>query len=83
MGTNRPWFEHTWEDLTENGRYHCPYAPGAAEADVCMLRRYVPDVLPVVRRAEWHCSGCDSNFHGERYCLNCRTGDHSTERCAE
>ncbi|MEN0630075.1 putative zinc ribbon protein [Phytobacter ursingii] len=84
-GTNRPWFEHIWEDLTENGRYHCPYVhPELQEARrVLMLRRYVSDVLPVVRRAEWHCSGCDSNFHGERYCLNCRTGDHSTEYCAE
>jgi hypothetical protein len=23
--------------------------------------------------------GCDSDYHGERYCLTCRTGDHSTE----
>lgn len=48
-----------------------------------MLRRYVPDVLPLVRKAEWLCSGCDCDYHGERYCLTCRTGDHSTERCAE
>ena len=34
-----------------------------------MLRRYVPDILPLVRKAEWHCSGCDSDYHGERYCL--------------
>ena len=83
--TNRPWFEHTWEDLTENGRHHCPYVrPEPKEARrVRMLRRYVPDVLPLVRKVEWHCSGCDSDYHGERYCLTCRTGAHSTERCAE
>ena len=23
--TNRPWFEHTREELTESGRHHCPY----------------------------------------------------------
>lgn len=23
--TNRPWFEHTQEKLTENRRQHCPY----------------------------------------------------------
>lgn len=83
--TSRPWFEHTREDLTENGRHHCPYVhPEPQEARrVHMLRRYVPDVLPVVRKADWHCSGCDSDYHGERYCLSCCTGDQSTERCAE
>jgi hypothetical protein len=56
--TNRPWFEHTWEDLTENGRYYCPYVhlePKEARR-IRMLRRYVPDVLPLVRKADWHCS---------------------------
>ncbi|CAK6496773.1 hypothetical protein PANNVG_03068 [Pantoea sp. Nvir] len=23
--TERPWFEHRPDDLTENGRQHCPY----------------------------------------------------------
>jgi len=79
--SNRPWFEHTWEDLTENVRYYCPYVhlePKEARR-IRMLRRYVPDVLPLVRKADWHCNGCDSDYHGERYCLTCRTGDHSTE----
>ncbi|WP_436799832.1 putative zinc ribbon protein [Scandinavium sp. UTDF21-P1B] len=22
----------------------------------------------IVRRADWHCSGCDSEYHGERFC---------------
>lgn len=83
--TNRPWFEHTREDLTENGRHHCPYVrPEPKETRrIRMLRRYVPEVLPLVCRAEWNCCGCGSDYHGERYCQNCRTGDHSTERCAE
>ncbi|HBM3260514.1 TPA: hypothetical protein OMD55_003233 [Klebsiella michiganensis] len=42
-----------------------------------MLRRYVPDALPLVRKADWHCSECDSDYHGEHYCLTCRTGDYS------
>ncbi|MCS8554355.1 zinc-ribbon domain-containing protein [Citrobacter sp. XY323] len=69
------------EDLTENGRYLCPYVhPEPQEARrVRMLRRYVPDVLPILHRAGWHCSGCDNEYHGERYCRSCQTGDHSTE----
>ena len=84
-GTNLPWFKHTWEDLTENGRHHCPYVrPELKEARrVRMLRRYVPDVLPLARKAEWHCSCCNSHYHGERYCLTCRTVYHSHERCAK
>lgn len=79
--SNRPSFEHTWEDMTENGRYYCPYVhlePKEARR-IRILRRYVPEVLPLVHKADWHCNGCDSDYHGERYCLTCRTGDHSTE----
>lgn len=83
--TNLLWFEHTWEDLTENGRHHCPYVrPEPKEARrVHMLRRYAPDLLPTLRKTDWYCSGCDSDYRGGRYCLSCRTGDHSHERCAE
>lgn len=79
--TNSPWFEHTWDELTDNGRQHCPYVhPEAKEVQrVRMLRRYVPDVLPIVRKADWLCSGCDSHYHGERYCMDCSTGEYSTE----
>ncbi|CNI09128.1 TPA: putative zinc ribbon protein [Yersinia enterocolitica] len=79
--TNRPWFEHTREGRTENGRNHCPYVlPVAEEARrIRMLHRYVPDVLPIVRKADWFCSGCDSHYHGERYCVDCSTGEYSTE----
>lgn len=78
--TNRPWFEHTWEDLTENGRHHCPYVrPEQKEARrIRELRRYVPDAMPIVHKTDWHCSGCNNHYHCERYCLNCRTDEHST-----
>lgn len=80
-GTHRPWFEHIREDLTENGRHHCPYVrPEPREARrIRMLRRYVSDVLPVVRKASWYCSKCNSHYHGERYWVSCRTGDYSSE----
>lgn len=79
--SNRPWFEHTWEDLTANGRHHCPYVhPEPKETRrVRMLRRYVPDAIPIVHKARWLCSSCDSDYHGECYCLNCHTGEYSTE----
>lgn len=48
--SNRPWFEHTTEGFMENGRYHCPYVrPEPKESRrIRMLRRYVPDTLPIV-----------------------------------
>ncbi|MCW2456365.1 UNVERIFIED_ORG: hypothetical protein M2414_004122 [Rahnella aquatilis] len=36
------------------------------------------DTLPVVCKADGHCSRCNSRYHGERYCLHCCTGDNST-----
>ncbi|HCD7970639.1 TPA: hypothetical protein ND641_004387 [Citrobacter amalonaticus] len=77
--TERPWFEHRHDRLTENGRQHCPYVRPEPE-EACHTRQlkcYVPDVRPLVFRDEWHCCDCDSNYHGERYCLSCRTGGHS------
>ncbi|EAU4681814.1 hypothetical protein EAP58_28190, partial [Salmonella enterica] len=41
------------------------------------LQRWVPQALPVVRKADWHCTNCNSDYYGERYCLTCRTGEHS------
>ncbi|WP_456341082.1 putative zinc ribbon protein [Yersinia pseudotuberculosis] len=35
----------------------------------------------MVRKTDWHCTVCDSNYHGERHCVNCCTGNHSTETC--
>ena len=80
--TGRPWFEHQTATLSENGQPCCPYVrPEPKEARrIRMLRRYVPDVLPIVRKTEWHCSGCDSEYHGERCCMTCRTGEYSLKR---
>lgn len=80
-GTNRPWFEHSWDELTDNGRQHCPYVQlERAEAKrIRLLRRYVHDAQPLVLKTDWHCAACDSDYHGERYCVNCCTGNHSTE----
>ncbi|EPJ9763607.1 putative zinc ribbon protein [Citrobacter freundii] len=78
----RPWFEHQPDALTENGRQHCPYVkPDRKETRLIrQLQSYVPDALPVVRKADWHCSGCNNDYYGERYCLTCRTGEYSQER---
>ncbi|EBR8158553.1 hypothetical protein DOA20_25860 [Salmonella enterica subsp. enterica serovar Newport] len=80
--TERPWFEHRPDTLTENGRQHCPYVnPDASEVRrVKRLQRLVPDARPLVYRSDWHCSRCGSDYHGERYCLTCHTGEYSTER---
>ncbi|EAN5887742.1 hypothetical protein ABS953_003110 [Salmonella enterica] len=77
--TERPWFEHTVEGLTKNGQQHCPYVkPGVQETrHIQQLQSYVPDAHPLVFLADWHCNGCDSDYHGERYCLTCCTGEHS------
>lgn len=77
--TERPWFEHTVEDLTKNGQQHCPYVkPGLKETrHIRQLQYYVPEARPLVFPTDWHCSGCDSDYHGERYCLTCRTGEYS------
>ncbi|MGC6031692.1 putative zinc ribbon protein [Enterobacter kobei] len=80
--TGRPWFEHRRDALTENGRQYCPYVnPTLKETrHIRQLQSYVPEVRPLVFHADWHCSGCDSDYHGERYCLACRTGEYSQER---
>ncbi|ENH6804270.1 hypothetical protein AB4J91_003559 [Salmonella enterica] len=72
--TERPWFEYTASDLTGD-RQHCPYVnPDTCEILlVKRLQQWVPEALPVVRKADWHCTNCN----GERYCLGCHTGEHS------
>ncbi|EIZ2110527.1 TPA: hypothetical protein G9E90_004743 [Salmonella enterica] len=79
--TERPWFEHRHDTLTENGRQHCPYVnPDASEVRlVKRLQRWVLQALPVVRKAGWRCANCGTDYYGERYCLNCHTGEYSTE----
>lgn len=80
-GTHRPWFEHTAEALTKNGRQHCTYVIVVLGEWHLMqrLRYLVNDPHPVVRKADWQCAGCGSHYHGERYCLSCRTGAYSKE----
>lgn len=56
--TERQWFEHRPDDLTENGLQHCPYVnPVEKEVRrILKLRRYVADAQPVILRTDWHCS---------------------------
>ncbi|MGA9620322.1 MAG: putative zinc ribbon protein [Serratia proteamaculans] len=77
--TERPWFEHQTAMLTDNGRQHCPYVKPEARALrlAGCLQRVIPGATPVVRRGDWHCICCHNDYHGERYCLTCRTGEHS------
>ncbi|EMD2738623.1 hypothetical protein VQ097_000404 [Enterobacter hormaechei] len=83
--TERPWFEHISHNMTENGQQHCPYAkPDKDETRlVHRLRIFVPNVTPIVFSDSWHCSLCDSDYHGERYCLSCQTGRFSLKLRAE
>lgn len=83
--TERPWFEHRHVGLTENGRQYCPYVnPELKETRIIrQLQSYVPDVRSLVYQADWHCNGCDTDYHGERYCLTCRTGEYSEEHTDE
>ncbi|ECN6753439.1 hypothetical protein N4D29_004241 [Salmonella enterica subsp. enterica serovar Newport] len=78
--TERPWFEHTAGGLTGDGQ-HCPYVnPDAREVRlVKRLQRWVPEALPLVRKAGWCCANCGYDYYGECYCLNCHTGEYSTE----
>ena len=80
--SERPWFEHRHDRLTENERQHCPYVkPEAKETrHIRQLQSYIPDASPLVYRADWRCNGCDSVYHGERYCMICRTGEYSHKR---
>lgn len=75
----RPWFEHRHDTLTENERKHCPYVkPGLKETRHIRQRQYyVPDARPLVYQVDWHCNGCDNDYHGERFCMACRTAEHS------
>lgn len=80
-GMHRPWFEHTADTLTENGREHCPYVTVVLDELTLIqrLRRLVKDTHPVVRKADWQCAGRGRHYHGEHYCLSCRTGTYSKE----
>ncbi|CQQ51834.1 Protein of uncharacterised function (DUF3279) [Yersinia mollaretii] len=74
-----PWFEHIEQPISTRRRNDCPYLnPEQEEIDrVMTLRRLVPGALPLVRKADWHCTKCTANYHGEKYCKPCQTGIHS------
>ncbi|EAA7899680.1 hypothetical protein ABH30_17255 [Salmonella enterica] len=78
--TEHPWFEHATSGLTGDGQY-CPYVnPDACEIRlVKRLQWWVPQALPVVRKADWRCTNCGADYYGERYCQGCHTGEYSTE----
>ncbi|PEH73919.1 putative zinc ribbon protein [Edwardsiella tarda] len=81
--TERPWFEHTDEGLAEHG-HECPYVrPERREMLLIKhLQQWVPDALPVVRKASWHCRQCHHDYYGEQYCTHCHTGRFSEEAVA-
>ncbi|MBH2713374.1 hypothetical protein I5Q16_00285 [Serratia marcescens] len=78
-GTKRPWFGHLTNLLTKNGQRHCPCVNLETKEirQIRKLRRYVADAQPVVFRGDWHCRACNNDYHGERYCLTCSTGNFS------
>ncbi|EFA6659815.1 hypothetical protein EZU73_25995, partial [Escherichia coli] len=62
----------------------CPYVrPERREIQLIKrLQQFVPDALPVVRKASWHCRQCHHDYYGERYCTHCQTGGFSEEAVA-
>ncbi|MBV0611178.1 zinc-ribbon domain-containing protein [Klebsiella pneumoniae] len=60
--TERPYFEHRSDMLTDNGRQHCPYVrPDPEEArHTQQLQRYIPDVRPLIRKRQVT-AACDSS----------------------
>ncbi|HDP8403300.1 TPA: hypothetical protein P7C23_004681 [Escherichia coli] len=82
--TELPWFEHTDDRLTAHGQ-QCPYVrPERREIQLIKrLQQFVPDALPVVRKASWHCRQCHHDYYGEQYCTNCQTGGFSIPRTTQ
>src|SRR5699024_5095840 len=82
--TELPWFEHTDDRLTEHGQ-QCPYVrPERREIQLIKrLQQFVPDALPVVRKASWHCRQCHHDYYGEQYCTHCQTGGFSIPRTTQ
>ncbi|EHW5941414.1 hypothetical protein K3T74_003552 [Escherichia coli] len=70
--------------MTAHGQ-QCPYVrPERREVQLIKrLQQFVPDTLPVVRKANWHCRQCHHDYHGEQYCTRCQTGSFSEKVVAE
>ncbi|WP_139353729.1 DUF7828 domain-containing protein, partial [Escherichia coli] len=83
--TELPWFEHTDDRLTEHGQ-QCPYVrPERREIQLIKrLQQFVPDALPVVRNASWHCRPWHHTYYAHQYCTHCQTGGfHHTRTTQE
>ncbi|EHJ5405845.1 hypothetical protein KAO45_003215 [Salmonella enterica subsp. enterica serovar Wedding] len=61
--TERPWFEHRPDDLTENGRQHCPYVnPDSGERQLARrLQHFIPNAILRVSKADWLCAQCETS----------------------
>ncbi|HFN6741132.1 TPA: putative zinc ribbon protein, partial [Escherichia coli O25b:H4-ST131] len=61
--------------------HECPYVqPEHREVQLIKrLQQFVPDALPVVRKACWYCRQCRHAYYGERYCTHCQTGRFSED----
>ena len=59
----RPWFEHRPDDLTENGRQHCPYVnPDSGERQLARrLQHFLPNAILRVSKADWLCAQCETS----------------------
>ncbi|EFF9314173.1 TPA: putative zinc ribbon protein, partial [Escherichia coli] len=59
----------------------CPYVrPERREIRLIKrLQQFVPDALPVVRKASWYCRQCHHDYYGEQYCTHCQTGRFSED----
>ena len=65
-------------------RYTCHLRPERREIQLIKrLQQFVPDALPVVRKASWHCRQCHHDYYGERYCTHCQTGGFSIPRTTQ
>ncbi|WP_072103890.1 DUF7828 domain-containing protein [Yersinia intermedia] len=67
------WFEHIEQSVSTRRHKYCPYTnPEQEESDrVKALRRLVPEVKPLVQKADWHCMTCAAHHHREKYCKPC------------
>ncbi|WP_438334869.1 putative zinc ribbon protein [Edwardsiella tarda] len=70
-----------WDDHKTHGdsQCHCPYvSPEASEVHLAKrLQHFLSDATLRGTKADWYCTQCATDYHGERYYLNCRTGGFS------
>lgn len=61
--TERPWFEHRPDTLTENGRQHCPYVNSdSGERQLARrLQHFIPNAILRVSKADWLCAQCETS----------------------